>query len=241
MVIINDSCIGCKLCISYCPVGAILFSEEDRRSEVNLVECVECGTCYRSGVCPVDAIEYADLDYPRSLRRHFSDPTSKHELTQMPGRGTEEVKTNDVTNRFKENEVGVCVEMGRPGIGTSFSDVEKVTKALSNHGVTYEAKNPLVTLFSNMEKGELQDEVMGERFLSIIIEFVVPEEKTPEVLRTIQKVSGEIDTVFSISLAGMIDDDMHIPVMEIADKLGLEHRPNAKINLGLGKFLEAKQ
>jgi hypothetical protein len=159
----------------------------------------------------------------------------------MPGRGTEEVKTNDVTNRFKENEVGVCVEMGRPGIGTSFSDVEKVTKALSSHGVTYEAKNPLINLFSNMEKGELKDEVMGERFLSIIIEFVVPEEKTPEVLRTIQKVSGEIDTVFSISLAGLIDDDIHIPVMEIADKLGLEHRPNAKINLGLGKFLEAKQ
>jgi hypothetical protein len=159
----------------------------------------------------------------------------------MPGRGTEEVKTNDVTHRFKKNEVGVCIEMGRPGIGTSFSDVEKVTKALSRHGVTYEARNPLVVLFSNVEEGELKKEVMGERFLSIIIEFVVPEEKTPGVLRAVQKVSGEIETVFSISLAGMIDDDLHIPVMEIAEKLGLEHRPNAKINLGLGKFLEAKQ
>jgi len=239
MVLINNSCIGCQQCIPYCPVGAILFSVEDRKSEVDLVKCVECGTCYRSGVCPVDAIEYTDLEYPRSLRRHFSDPTSKHELTNMPGRGTEEVKTNDVTNRFKENEVGVCIEMGRPGIGTSILDVEKVTKALSNHGVTYEAKNPLVALFSNMEKGEFKDEVKGERFLSIIIEFVVPEERTPDVLKTVKRISSEIETVFSISLAGTIDDDEHIPVMEIADKLGIEHKPNAKINLGLGRFVEA--
>ena len=239
MVLINDSCIGCQQCIPYCPVGAISFSLEDRKSKIDLVKCVECGTCYRSGVCPVDAIEYTTLDYPRSLRRHFSDPTSKHELTNMPGRGTEEVKTNDVTHRFKENEVGVCIEMGRPGIGTSLLDVEKVTKALSRHGVTYEEKNPLIALFSNMENGEFKDEVKGERFLSIIIEFVVPEEKVPDVLKTVKKISGEIETVFSISLAGTIDDDEHIPVMEIADQLGLMHKPNAKINLGLGRFLEA--
>jgi len=239
MVIINDSCIGCRQCLAYCPVGAISFSAEEGRSKLDLDECVECGTCYRSEVCPVDAIEYPDLDYPRTLRRHFSDPTSRHELTRMPGRGTEEVKTNDVTNRFKVGEVGVCIEMGRPGIGTSIMDVETVTKALSKYGVTYEKKNPLVALFSNAEKGEFKDEVKGERVLSIIIEFVVPVDRVTEVLKAIKKVSCEIETVFSISLAGMIDDDGSIPVMEIAEKLGLEHKPNAKINLGLGRFLEA--
>ena len=239
MVTINDSCIGCGQCLPYCPVNAISLSAEEGKSKVNLDDCVECSTCYRSEVCPIDAIECPKLDYPRALRRHFSDPTSRHELTRMPGRGTEEVKTNDVTNRFKVGEVGVCIEMGRPGIGTSIKDVEKVTRALSKHHVAYEKRNPIVTLFSNIEKGEFKEEVKGERVLSIIIEFVVPEDRAAKILKEIKKVSGEIDTVFSVSLAGMIDDNGGIPVRDIAEKLGLAHRPNAKINLGLGRYLEA--
>jgi hypothetical protein len=205
---------------------------------VDQEECVECGTCYRSEICPVWAIEFPDLTYPRSLRRHFSDPTSKHELTRMPGRGTEEVKTNDVTNRFKFGEVGVCVEVGRPGIGASLREVEKITKELSKYSIRYEDSNPLVALFSNISKGEFKEEVLNERVLSIIIEFTVDNDGVGEILDFLKVNSKEIETVFSISLAGRIRDDGSIPVLEIVEEQGLEYNPNAKINLGLAKMEE---
>ena len=55
--------------------------------------------------------------WPRSVRKVFGDPTEKHESTGVRGRGTEEVKTNDVTGRVKRGEVGFALEFGRPSIG----------------------------------------------------------------------------------------------------------------------------
>jgi Fe-S-cluster-containing hydrogenase component 2 len=161
MVVITDSCIGCGWCVKYCPVRAISLDEDDRRSHVNPDRCVECGTCYRAGVCPVDTIDYTDLPYPRSLRRHFSDPTSRHEVTGMPGRGTEEIKTNDVTDRFRRGQVGFCVEVGRPSVGTSIREAEKITRMLSGFDVEYEERNPLTPMFSNRESGEFKAELLA--------------------------------------------------------------------------------
>ena len=50
--------------------------------------------------------------------------------SQVPGRGTEEMKTNDVKGTFLPGEVGVGIELGRPGIEANFRDVEKVAMAL---------------------------------------------------------------------------------------------------------------
>ena len=177
MVEINETCIDCKRCHNYCPVKAI-SSDGDGMSIVDFDACVECGTCYRAGVCPVDSIEYPQLSYPRSLRRHFSDPTSRHEGTGMPGRGTEEIKTNDVTDRFKFGQVGFCIEVGRPGVGTSIAEVEKIYKVLAEYGVELEERNPIYPMISNLDTGEFKEELLGERVLSIIIEFIVPE-KSP--------------------------------------------------------------
>ena len=200
--------------------------------------CVECGTCYRSGICPVNAIVYTKLFYPRILRRHFSDPTSRHEMTGVPGRGTEEIKTNDVTNRFKEGKVGFFIEMGRPGVGTSINEVEKITRALLQYNIDFEEKNPVKYLMSNMKTGEFLMEVLNEKVLSIIIEFIVSEEMVSQILDTLREVSKDLNTVFSISLAGRILDDGTIPVKNILDNLQINYRPNAKINLGMGRLLE---
>ena len=56
-------------------------------------------------VCPTSAITPDDLSWPRVVRRAFSDPIVTHESTGVHGRGTEEVKTNDVTNRVGVGEV----------------------------------------------------------------------------------------------------------------------------------------
>ena len=238
MVVINESCLDCELCYKYCPVKAI-SAKGDEGTAVDLDACVECGTCYRARVCPVDAIEYPPLSYPRSLRRHFSDPTSRHEATGMPGRGTEEIKTNDVTDRFKFGQVGFCIEVGRPGVGTSIAEVEKIYKVLAAYGVELEERNPIYPMISNLDTGEFKEELLGERVLSIIIEFIVPEKKVPSLLTEIKELSGRVNTAFSVSLAGRINEDGTIPIKNILDGLQITYRPNAKINLGLGSLPEA--
>ena len=240
MVLINESCINCKLCYNYCPVNAI-NAGVNGKSVVDFDMCVECGTCYRAKICPVDAIDYPQLSYPRSLRRHFSDPTSRHEVTGMPGRGTEEIKTNDVTDRFKFGKVGFCIEVGRPGIGTPIEEVEKISKALAVHNIELEERNPVYPMIANLGTGEFKKAVLGERVLSIIIEFIVPDEKVPAILNELKELSSKINTVFSLSLAGRIKDDGTIPIKNMLDGLKIEYRPNAKINLGLGSLPEASK
>jgi NAD-dependent dihydropyrimidine dehydrogenase PreA subunit len=236
MVRINRSCINCGLCIPICPVNAIRTQRDEETAFVDQEECVECGTCYRSQICPVDAIVYPKLAYPRILRRHFSDPTSRHEVTGVPGRGTEEIKTNDVTNRLTKGKVGFCVEVGRPGIGTSIKEVEKITRALSMFQIRFEEKNPIRHLMSKPETGEFKKEVLNEKVLSIIIEFTVPEEKTAKILKTLKKIGEEIDTVFSLGLASRILDNGKIPIQNTLNKLDISFRANAKVNLGMGKL-----
>ena len=70
-------------------------------------------------VCPTAAFEPDELAWPRVVRRAFSDPRVPHESTGVQGRGTEEVKTNDVSGRVKVGEVGFTIEFGRPGVGAA--------------------------------------------------------------------------------------------------------------------------
>jgi len=53
-----------------------------------------------------------------------------HKKTDIAGRGTAEMKTNDITGRVKRGG-GVAVELGRPGVGTRFTDVEKVSREIA--------------------------------------------------------------------------------------------------------------
>src|ERR1051325_10157906 len=100
-------------------------------------------------VCPTSAITPDDLCWPRVVRRAFSDPQVTHESTGVHGRGTEEVKTNDVTNRVGIGEVGYVVEFGRPTVGVRFRDIEKMTIELAAIGIEFEAKNPVTHMMTN--------------------------------------------------------------------------------------------
>ena len=97
MYIDPAKCVKCKKCVPYCPVGAI--KEADGHMTIDLDACVECCSCLRYAKCPRDAIYNVRLEPPRAYRKAFSDPFGKHENTTLKhaGRGTEEVKTNDVT------------------------------------------------------------------------------------------------------------------------------------------------
>ena len=104
MEIDSDVCVGCGICVPYCPMTAI--SLNNGLAIIDLEKCVECGTCKRVVDCPTDAITETPLEWPRSIRKFFSDPVSEHKETGIPGRGTEEMKTNDVTERFGYGEAG---------------------------------------------------------------------------------------------------------------------------------------
>ena len=129
-------CVACGNCTYVCPMGAIYIDPEIKRATINRDECVECYACFNGlsqehlnptlvrtmrklfqlvrlrfdpepDVCPTAAFVPDELTWPRMVRRAFSDPRVPHESTGIEGRGTEEVKTNDVSGRVKVGEVGL--------------------------------------------------------------------------------------------------------------------------------------
>lgn len=240
MLIDKEKCIGCEECHPYCPVGAIATVEWEGGSvsEIDQNECVECGACFeRSGVCPVDAICMPKLEWPRALREYFSNPHVKHPSTTGQGRGTEEMKTNDVTGRYRYGMAGVAIEMGRPGIGTSLKDMQTVAMALARVGVEFEPKNPVAELMQDAKTGVFREDVLNEKVLSAILEFRVKIDRLEEVLKAVKAVAPKIETVFSLDLISRIHSDGSLPALEIAKAVGFTPRPNTKTNVGLGRPL----
>lgn len=230
----EELCTGCGLCLPYCTLNAI--SLINRKATINEELCVECGVCVKSNVCPQKALYMVTLPYPQSIKV-ISDP-SIPKVTGIPGRGTDEVKTNDVTGRVGRGEIGICIDMGRPNTGVYLKDVEKVAKALINVGVSIEKENPCTSLMN--ENGDFKEEVKNLRVLSIIIEGKTSLEKLPDVIKALKSVEKEVNTVFSVGIICRVEPDMTIPVLEILNQIGIEVRPNSKVNVGLGKPLSLR-
>ncbi len=247
-------------------MGAIRVDPDIRRAVVDRDACVECYTCYRGmstdhlnpmlvrltrrllglvrlrfdpepDVCPTAAIVPEDLEWPRTVRRAFSDVQATHESTGVLGRGTEEVKTNDVTDRVQEGEVGFTVELGRPGIGTTFRDIQTVTAAMAREGLSFEAANPITHLMTDTATGTIDPEVLDERVMSAIIEFRAGPGQVATVLRLLRTVADDIDTVMAVGAYERCDPQGHSPLEAILAAEGARV-VRAKTNLGLGRRSE---
>ncbi len=227
-----DLCIACEACVPYCPMGAISM---DDVAVIDQDECVDCAVCLKSGACPVDAIIFEPAPWPRSLRATFSDPRTEHKETKIAGRGTEEMKTNDVTGRFKRGWIGMGCEFGRPGIGTRFRDVDKAAQVLAKQGVEFEAKNPVTFLMEDVKTGKLKEDVLNEKVLSAIIECVYPIEKFKDVMNALKEAAKEVDTVFSVECINRADPDGSYPLRKLLNEMGIPHYINGKQNVGLGR------
>jgi len=235
MVINQDFCVACGMCINRCPVAAIKKDEKSVR--IDFDECVECGVCKRSRICPRDALEQQELTYPRTIRSLMSDVLVVAPESQISGRGTEEMKTNEVTGRFKDGWVGMALELGRPGVATRMYDVEKAAMAIAKENVTFELENPITSMMSDKKTGKFKEELLNERVLSAIIEFAVPIEKTETMLKRVTDVSKELETVFSLCICSKVAADGSIPHLKIVEKMKLWCSPNGKVNVGLGRPL----
>jgi ferredoxin len=256
-------CVACANCVPVCPMGAIAISPALNRAVVDADSCVECFTCYRGmskehlnptfvravrrvarlarfrfdpepDVCPTDALTPEDLAWPRIVRRAFSDPQVPHESTGIHGRGTAEVKTNDVTARVRAGEAGFVIEFGRPGVGARFRDMEKMTRALAALPVEFEPMNPITTLMSDIPAGAIRPDILGEKVLSAILEIKVPIDRAHEVLACVAAVSKRLDTVVAVGVSARCHPDGSEPLRELLEREGfLAYR--GKTNLGLGR------
>ncbi len=257
-------CVGCGNCVAVCPMGAIAVDPFFHRAVVNQDECVECYTCYRGmskerlnpvavrtvrriaralrfrfdpepDVCPTGALTDRPLAWPRSVRRAFSDPLVPHESTGVAGRGTEEVKTNDVTGRVRMGEAGFTVEFGRPGIGVRFDDIDRVTRALAGV-VEFETMNPVTSLMSDPASGAIRDDVLNEKILSAIVEIKTALDRVPDVLRTLRQAAADVETVICIGVSSRCDAKGDTKLEEILRAEGFTFW-RGKTNLGLGRPL----
>jgi hypothetical protein len=218
-------------------MGAISMDEDSEAAMIDEDECVECGVCFRSKVCPVDAFEEEVHSWPRSIRAAFSNPLLVHKETRVPGRGTEEAKTNDVTGQFKKGFVGVTTEMGRPGVGARFYDVEKVAQALARAGVEFAPNNPVTYLMVDKGTGNLNKEIINEKVCSAMIESTTPIENLPKVIHELKEVAPQLETVFSLTISSRLNNDGHAPCEKILKDLNVPFYINGKTNVGLGRPL----
>jgi hypothetical protein len=153
------------------------------------------------------------------------------------GRGTDEIKTNDVTGRLRQGDAGLVVEMGRPGTGAYFRDIEKVAMALAKLKPHFEKENPVTQLMVDTETGKMKEEILNEKVLSAIIEIKTTLEKIPEFLRALESAQKEIDTVISVGVASRCLPDGSIPHEEWVRRVGYRLSANGKTNIGLGRPL----
>jgi ferredoxin len=260
-----DKCVACGNCTYVCPMGAIYIDPAIHRATVNRDECVECYACFNGlsqehlnptfvrvmrkifqairvrfdpepDVCPTAAFEPEELVWPRVVRRAFSDPRVPHESTGIEGRGTEEVKTNDVSGRVNVGEVGFTIELGRPGVGVWMREIQQICLRLGAAGVSFEKRNPITSLMTDVRSGTLREDILGEKLMSAIVEIKVPVEQTEEIVRLVWEVEKELDTVVALGVGTRCDPDGEDLVLApILERLGYKLE-RAKTNTGLGRI-----
>ena len=144
-------------------------------------------------------------------------------------------KTNDVTGRVGPGEVGFTIELGRPGVGVRFRDIQDMCRALAAVGVAFEQKNPITSLMSDVATGTIREDILAEKVLSAIVEIKVPVARAEEIVRLVWNVEQRLDTVVAIGAGVRCDDHGEDTIVApILERLGY-NLERAKTNVGLSR------
>jgi hypothetical protein len=205
--------------------------------EIDQEACTDCGMCYRADICPVKALYQPLEEWPREVRGILSNPLIEFKGSQVPGRGTEEMKTTDVKGTFLPGEVGIGIELGRPGVGAYFRDVEIVAMELMSAGIGYEMaeENPVTHFMSDPSTGKLRDDVLNEKATSAIIEGKCKLEHLPEAIRALQRAAEKVESVFTVEVITKVTPEGDVPTKPILEELGVFYSINSKNNIGIGE------
>ena len=266
MKINPDKCVACGNCTYVCPMGAIYIDPVLKRATINRDECVECYACYNGlsqehlnptlvrtvrrvfaalrirfepepDVCPTAAFEPDELTWPRIVRRAFSDPSVPHESTGVEGRGTEEVKTNDVTGRVKVGDVGFTIEFGRPGSAFVSAKSRKCAGLWRGQTSASRKETRSTSLMADVGTGTLRADILDEKVMSAIVEIKVPVARTEEIIHVVWEVEKKLDTVVAIGVATRCGEHgEEVVVAPILERMGYKLQ-RAKTNIGLGQVV----
>jgi hypothetical protein len=127
--------------------------------------------------------------------------------------------------------------VGRPGVAAYFRDLQKVTMKVVSLGGDFASYNPVVALMDK-STGALKEEVLNEKVLSAIAEFIVPREKALDVLeKLLTFINAELESVATISVISRNDETgghSFLRALEAHGKLyGYAVYPNGKVNIGI--------
>jgi hypothetical protein len=111
-----------------------------------------------------------------------------------------------------------------------------ITTVLAKLGVNFESNNPMTHLMDT-STGKIRDDVKGERVLSAIVEFETEPEKLAAIVPAVKEAAKGLKGVFSWCAVTRLGPDRSIPIAAPLRALGLDHRINAKVNVGLGRPL----
>ncbi len=236
-----EKCIGCKSCHPVCTQNAIYALKVDGRikSEINQTECVECGACLRSEVCPKSAIFMPELEWTRLARAQFGNPY--YHPAPRPGvPAPPEIKMNDINGLIPGGITEIIVEVGRPGVSTTFFDVQTIAIAMVGAGVRLHPGSSVATIMTDIQTGTIRDDVLGERALCVMIHGRIENSSLKEALLAIKRAASKIDTVFSLSVVNLLEEDSSAAAVSIAEEAGFRVSLHAKVNVGLGRRLEGE-
>ena len=261
-VTINETkCIDCMDCIPYCPMSAIGESTNQGKVSIDAERCTECGVCLDAEICPVEAIVAKDLTWPRTLRAKFHNLHAPYRAAPMlaqvsqPIRSPDEQRifarhkvhselTNDVSGFLGHGDAEVIVELGRPHLGVTFRDVQKVSQALIPVGLQLEhqypaqdARNPLADLTTDTAKSIFRQDILDEKTGWVCLSLHVPENDVPRIFQNLRDVAIEIDTVFAVDVISRMAKNGTTVAERLASEIGAEPAGNCKTNVGLGRPL----
>ena len=253
----GTKCTQCMECLPCCPVEAIIASPDGGEVVIDAQRCTECGLCRRDEVCPVDAIVALDLTWPRSLRGKFQPQYGPYRSAPTLAKTVKPVSystepftfrrhelpsehTSDADGLLGQGEAAVLVELGRPHLGTTFRDVQKVAQALLPLGLNLRQQYPnaderssLAEIATDAAAGTLIPEVLRERAGWVVLKLVTTEQRVPETIRCLKQVAADIDTVFALGVLSHVSRDGSTIAERAATESGVTPAFNCKTNVGL--------